>query len=160
VVVENTLDAQGVRERTRIDLLGGLLHSLVRHAPGNTPNYEVHTPNAVAAARGTNYDTDYQEGVERKNHRGCRKYTDVAVYDGVVEVSNPQSPQSGSVMVKKGHKTTVACGLLPTNSMTPYIAGGVLGITLIGGGVIGGVGVGGAFGGHYHDPKPPMTSSE
>ena len=58
-VVQNSLNADGSRAATQINLLGGLLHSLVRHAPGNAPNYEVHTPNAVAAARGTNYDTDY-----------------------------------------------------------------------------------------------------
>jgi hypothetical protein len=66
VIIANRLNASVQRAETRIDLLGGLLHPLVRFAPGNAPNYEVDTPNAAAAARGTNYDTDYTKGTPRK----------------------------------------------------------------------------------------------
>src|SRR5438128_7135371 len=127
-VVQDTLNADGSRTATQINLLGGLLHSLVRFAPGNAPNYEVHTPNAVAAARGTNYDTDYVKQ-DRKGYKDCREFTDVAVYDGVVEVSNPTNATAGSVKLKKGHKTTVPCGLLPTPpSAAALISAGALGI--------------------------------
>ena len=127
-VVQSTLNPDGSRAATRIDLLGGLLHSLVRFAPGNAPNYEVHTPNAVAAARGTNYDTDYVKE-DRKGYKDCREFTDVAVYDGVVEVSNPGNATAGTVKLKKGHKTTVPCGLLPLPaSSAALISAGALGM--------------------------------
>jgi hypothetical protein len=111
-VTQDQVGANGQRVETRLDLFGGLLHSLVRFAPGNAPNYEVHTPNAVAAARGTQYDTDYVNGVARKDHPGCSEFTDVAVFDGTVEVTNPKNKTAGSTTVTRGHKTTVPCGLL------------------------------------------------
>lgn len=58
---ENTLNADGSRASTRVSLLGGMVRSLVRSTPGRAPNFEVHTPNAVASARGTSYDVDYHK---------------------------------------------------------------------------------------------------
>jgi hypothetical protein len=60
-VDENTLNADGTRASTRVSLLGGMVRSLVRTTPGTPPNFEVHTPNAVASARGTSYDVDYHK---------------------------------------------------------------------------------------------------
>jgi hypothetical protein len=166
VIADNRVDASGHRAHTEIDLIRGLLHSLVRHTPGNAPNYEVHTPNAVAAARGTDYDTDYAEGENRKRRDGCLKFTDVRVYDGVVEVWNQSAP-GNSVKVSKGHKTVVPCGILPDPPAgQPVLAESVLGATLAGGGVLTGVGVGGVFSGHTGgsvDPpphRPPITASQ
>jgi len=62
VLTENTLNPDGSRASTKITLLNGLVRSLVRHVPGGTPNFEVHTPNAVASARGTMFDVSYHEG--------------------------------------------------------------------------------------------------
>jgi len=62
VLTENTLNPDGSRKSTKITLLTGLVRSLVRHAPGGSPNFEVHTPNAVASARGTMFDVSYHEG--------------------------------------------------------------------------------------------------
>jgi len=162
VVADNRLDASGHRSRTEIDLISGLLHSLVRHAPGNAPNYEVHTPNAVAAARGTDYDTDYAEGQKRKGFNGCLKFTDVSVYDGVVEVWNTSAPGS-PVKLRKGRKTTVPCGFPPDPPARPYLAEGALGTALAGGGIISGVALGGGFGTSSSDPpppRPPITASQ
>jgi ferric-dicitrate binding protein FerR (iron transport regulator) len=171
-LIENQLNAAGQRERTRLDLLGGLLHSLVYYAPGTAPNYEVHTPNAVAAARGTNYDTDYINGVVRKEHPGCREFTDVTVYEGIVQVSNPRNPTAGSTIVNTGHKTTVPCELLlgataatSAFSSTAMAAGATaLGASMVGSGVVLGVGVGGGFGRGVPSgpaptvrPTPPIT---
>ena len=154
-VVQSTLNPDGSRAATRIDLLGGLLHSLVRFAPGNAPNYEVHTPNAVAAARGTNYDTDYVKE-DRKGYKDCREFTDVAVYDGVVEVSNPTNATAGTIKLKKGHKTTVPCGLLPTPpSAAALISAGALGVA---GAVAVGVTVTGITGGF--SGNEPITPSQ
>jgi hypothetical protein len=58
---ENTLNPDGTRESTKVSLLGGMVRSLVRSTPGRAPNFEVHTPNAVASARGTSYDVDYHK---------------------------------------------------------------------------------------------------
>ncbi len=162
MIADNRLDAKGFRARTEVDLTIGLLHSLVRHAPGNAPNYEVHTPNAVAAARGTDYDTRYTEGEKSKKHKDCRKVTDVTVRDGVVEVWNPADPQHKEE-VKKGHKTEVGCGYIPDASDdNNLLAGGIIG-ALVGGGVVAGVG-GGFGGGGGSDPppphRPPVTASQ
>jgi hypothetical protein len=45
---------------TQVSLLSGMLRSIVHvTAGGPAPNFEVHTPNAIAAARGTDFDTSY-----------------------------------------------------------------------------------------------------
>lgn len=165
ILLQNQLNASGQRAMTRLDLLAGLLHSLVHFAPGNAPNYEVHTPNAVAAARGTNYDTDYISGVVREEHPGCREFTDVTVYEGIVEVTNPRNPTAGATKVISGHKTTVPCKLLlgATTSLTAFsssamVAGAAaLGTGAIASGVVVGIGVGGGFGGNgTHSPTPTV----
>ncbi len=155
VVERNDLNPDGSRAATEVKLLGGLLHSLVRHAPGNTPNYEVHTPNAVAAARGTDFDTDYAKGVERKEFIGCREFSDVSVYDGEVEVSNPTNPSAGSLKLKKGNKTTVPCGLLiaPAAAIGPLIGLGVAGAGVAG--AAAGVAVAVTSGGSSQSPVTP-----
>ncbi len=169
VITEERVDAHGQRLATRLELLGGLLHSLVRFAPGIAPNYEVHTPNAIAAARGTTYDTDYTEGQHRSGFALCREFTDVAVFDGAVEVSNPTNKTSGSIEVQRGHKTTVPCGLAPlsaiaassaaTTSSAATIAGGtMLGGSLAGAAVVGGMGAAGGFG--NDSTSFPMTPSQ
>jgi len=65
VLTENTLNPDGSRASTKVTLLGGLVRSVVRAAVGGAPNFEVHTPNAVAAARGTKFDVAYEKGQER-----------------------------------------------------------------------------------------------
>jgi hypothetical protein len=57
---ENTLNPDGSRASTRVSLLTGMVRSLVRSTAGTPPNFEVHTPNAVASARGTSFDVDYR----------------------------------------------------------------------------------------------------
>jgi len=65
VLTENTLNPDGSRASTKVTLLGGLVRSLVRVAAGAAPNFEVNTPNAVAAARGTKFDVSYEKGQAR-----------------------------------------------------------------------------------------------
>jgi hypothetical protein len=60
-LTENLLNPDGSRASTKVTLLSGLVRSLVHHGAGN-PNFEVYTPNAVAAARGTVFDVSYHEG--------------------------------------------------------------------------------------------------
>jgi hypothetical protein len=61
VLTENIVNPDGSRASTKITLLGGLVRSLVHLGPGGRPNFEVHTPNAVASARGTMFDVSYNE---------------------------------------------------------------------------------------------------
>ena len=65
VIEENRLNASGSRASTRLGLLQGLVRSVVRVSAGTPPNFEVHTPNAVASARGTIFDVSYEKGVAR-----------------------------------------------------------------------------------------------
>ena len=62
VLAEDTLNPDGSRASTKVTLLSGLVRSLVHFSPAGAPNFEVHTPNAVASARGTMFDVSYQEG--------------------------------------------------------------------------------------------------
>jgi hypothetical protein len=57
---ENTLNPDGTRASTKVSLISGMVRSLVRTTPGTAPDFIVHTPNAVASARGTSYDVDYR----------------------------------------------------------------------------------------------------
>jgi hypothetical protein len=108
---------------TRVGLFSGALRSLVTHASGGSvANYEVHTPNAVAAVRGTDFDTTYIEGAARPGYQGCQRYTDVRVREGVVAISNVANPGE-TVDVEAGYETTVPCMLPPLNAGPLGIAG-------------------------------------
>ncbi|MGH8011201.1 MAG: FecR family protein [Candidatus Binataceae bacterium] len=171
VIDQQVLAAGGTRATTRIGLLGGLVRSLVKVTPGTPPNFDVNTPNAVASARGTMYDTSFQNGVHRKGYKKCREFTDVSVYDGTVQVSNPTNPSAAPVTVTAGHKTTVPCALAPlpaTALLASSAAGGaaaaastfpfsgaILGAGVVAAGVVGGYGAAGGFGGPSH--RPPVT---
>jgi hypothetical protein len=137
LISEDTLNPNGTRARTAVTLLGGLVRSFVRFAPGSPPNFEVHTPNAVASARGTAYDTDYQNNVNRPNYAYCKEFSDVAVFNGTVEVKNPKNTSAASVTLQSGQKTTVPCGLaaLPAGAIATAAKTG-------GGGTAGGLGTG------------------
>jgi hypothetical protein len=65
VLTEIGLNPDGSRASTQVTLPGGLVRNLVHVAAGGALNFEVHTPNAVAAARGTQFDVLYEKGQER-----------------------------------------------------------------------------------------------
>jgi ferric-dicitrate binding protein FerR (iron transport regulator) len=96
-----------------IDLFKGKLRSLVNMIAGKRPAFEVHTPNAVASVRGTDFEAEYIEGRPCPGFPQCLRYTDVGVYRGTVEVRNPTSPRKVSVQVAAGYETTVPCELPP-----------------------------------------------
>jgi len=156
------VSSTGTRQSTQVSLLSGIVRSLVRFTPGTPPNYEVHTPNAVAAARGTSYDTQYSKGVPNDKYPGCLEFTNVNVFDGVVGVTNPTNPTSPEVQVKPGQKVIVPCGA------APLIAGTTAGIgtgALVAGGIIVGAGAGvggaaaaGAFDGSSGGGPPPKKA--
>jgi hypothetical protein len=101
------------------NLLKGRLRSLIKWSPSSlsaSSVFEVHTPNAIAGVRGTDFETAYIEGRPCPGFPDCLRYTDVGVYKGVVEVSNPTSKTAAAVTVTEGHETKVPCELPPTAS--------------------------------------------
>ena len=92
---------------TVVSMLGGFIHPVVRAAAGAT-RFEVHTPNAVAAVRGTDFIVHFSQGQARPGFGGCGTYTDVSVFAGTVAVANSANP-SATVDVAEGYATTVPC---------------------------------------------------
>jgi ferric-dicitrate binding protein FerR (iron transport regulator) len=156
---ENTLNPDGTRASTKLSLVNGLVRSLVKSTPGTPPNYEVHTPNAVASARGTGYEVDHHTGVQDDKYKGCTEFSHVSVYQGEVQVYNPTNPSAPPVEVKEGQKVTIPCGLAPTfgeASLTSAAALGVLGLLGAGGIAVAVVGATGGFSGHSNGPVSPV----
>jgi ferric-dicitrate binding protein FerR (iron transport regulator) len=171
------IDQQAVGATTRntkLSLFTGVVRSFVSFTSSPTPNFEVHTPNAVASARGTEYDTS-TDTQERKEYKDCRRFTEVSVFDGTVEVTNATNPGAGSVQVPAGHKTLVACGFAPVPptelgaAAGPAAAGAaaaggagaiagsttglLVGGAIVVGGTVGGLAAGGVIGGGSHPHK-------
>jgi FecR protein len=110
IVIE--LQTNDTHDRFVIDLLAGHLVSIVRS--GTVPAMTVRTPNALAAVNGAEFETAYIEGKSCPDSPPCLSYTDVGVFEGIVQVSNPTNPQNPSVRVKPGLETAVPCDLPPT----------------------------------------------
>jgi hypothetical protein len=134
--------AAGGARKTELNLVEGGLRSIVPVLL-RTEGFEIHTPNAVTAVRGTDFDTTYIEGRARPGYEGCQRYTDVRVREGVVAVFNPSNPAE-VVEVSAGYETTVPCLLAPLTAGPLGIAGAV---GPGGAGGRGGGGGGGAAGG-------------
>ena len=125
LVFDENVVVGGVRQRTLVRLLGGGVSSLIHTALlGGLPTFEVHSPNATAATRGTDFDTSYIEGVIRPGYEGCQRYTDIRVREGVVGITNPANP-AAEVDVPAGYETTVPCLLPPLNAGPLGITGAV-----------------------------------
>jgi FecR protein len=94
---------------TRVSLFSGVLRSLVNSSTGGAAaDYQVHTPNAVAAVRGTKFDTAYTENVIRPGYKGCERYTDVSVFQGTVNLAPLSAPNAGQD-VNAGYEATLPC---------------------------------------------------
>jgi hypothetical protein len=106
-------DVVGPVRDSFVKLFKGRLHSVVTPRGGRLPDFEVRTPNAVVGVRGTDFETEYIDGKPCPGFPRCLRYTDVGVYSGIVEVSNPTSPGAASVRVRTGYETTVPCELPP-----------------------------------------------
>ena len=123
---------------TRVGLFSGVMRSLVNAASGGAPaNYQVHTPNAVAAVRGTRFDTAYTENVIRPGYHGCERYTDVSVYQGTVNLASLAAPNAGQD-VGAGYEATLPCDKPPTSPGPLAMTGAVsLDSATAGGGSVG-----------------------
>jgi hypothetical protein len=147
--IDDSMVVNGTPAPSKVGLLGGELHSLITGAMrGSSPTFEVHTPNAVGAVRGTEFDTAYYEGITRTKYPNCHQFTDLAVEDGTVNVVNALNPGAGNLDVHKGERTTVACGSLGGGVVSGFSPGlaalGVAGAAGAGVGIAAGAG---AFGG-------------
>lgn len=112
----------GGHPHTRIGLLAGLVHALVNAAAGPN-NFQINTPNAVASVRGTKFDASYGSGPPRQGYGACREFTDVAVYEGIVDVSGAAKP-SAHRLLSAGYETTVACAGAPLAPAPIGVGGG------------------------------------
>jgi hypothetical protein len=110
VVIDHAMTSAG---DSTIELFKGRLRSVIDTVAGKPPGFEVHTPNAVASVRGTEFDTQYIEGKPCPGFPQCMRYTDIGVYQGIVDVHNPTSLKSIYVQVAAGYETTVPCELPP-----------------------------------------------
>ena len=99
---------------------------------GNPPNFEVHTPNAILAARATLFDTSYSEQPRWFGPSGCSQFTDEQTFKGAVGAKNAATPDAAEFVVEAGYETTIACGSPPL----PPGPLGVTGIPSSGGGAL------------------------
>ncbi|HXW84767.1 MAG TPA: FecR family protein [Candidatus Binataceae bacterium] len=102
------------RRASLLMLWNGKLRSIVKAVLAGAGDFEVHTPNAVAAVRGTDFETAFVQGKPCPEDHTCMRYTTVGVSSGKVAVSNPSTP-AASVLVTEGYETTVACESPPTS---------------------------------------------
>jgi len=158
---------------THMNLFAGIVRSLVNRTVGvNAPNFEVHTPNAVAAARGTLFDTAFFSGISRPSFGDAHDFTDVSVYEGLINLANINNV-AGGIDITAGFESTVAGILNPTTpgplgttgaislesgspksalTMSVPLAAALTG-TGVAGGVVGGLYGAGAFGGGSASPS-------
>ena len=109
--------ATTARRQAAIELWAGHLRAIVNLGVGGVPDFEVHTPNAISAVRGTEFETAYIAGRPCPEDRSCLRYTTVGVFHGVVAVANISNPAQ-AVRVTEGYETTVACEA-PATSPAP-----------------------------------------
>ena len=85
-----------------LEILLGRVHAYIRKRTGGAPPFQMGTPSAVIAVRGTRFDVEV-------NGRGV---SEVDVFDGLVEVASSTIPGS-SVLVSPGFSTRVGMGTSP-----------------------------------------------
>ena len=116
IIIDRHLIENETHIQTTVRLLLGKLRSWVNDTGGGgSVNFEIHTPNGVAAVRGTDFEVEFIEGKPCPADPSCLRYTTVGVYQGAVDVVNPTGPAgSPPVTVAAGYETTIACESPPT----------------------------------------------
>jgi hypothetical protein len=117
IVVSYQPFANHIHDHFMIELLDGhVRYTVERGALGTIPAIEVKAPNAITVAHGTDFEVAYITGRTCPDSlRPCREYTDISVYKGMVEVSNPADPKTPPVQISQGYGTAVPCDLPPTS---------------------------------------------
>jgi len=90
-------------------LLFGRIRAYITKRTGGAPPFQLGTPSAVVAVRGTRFDVIV-------NHQGV---TEVDVYQGLVEVAGVGIPGK-SVLVRPGYSTRVGLGMAPEQPVPTY----------------------------------------
>jgi FecR protein len=98
-----------------VEVLLGRVRAYIRKRTGGAPPFQMGTPSAVIAVRGTRFDVEV-------NGRGV---SEVDVFDGLVEVASAAIPGS-SVLVSPGFSTRVGMGTppeppVPTREIRPGV---------------------------------------
>ncbi len=98
-----------------MEILLGRVRAYIRKRTGGAPPFQMGTPSAVIAVRGTRFDVEV-------NGRGV---SEVDVFDGLVEVASTTVPGS-SVLVSPGFSTRVGLGTppeppVPTGEIRPSV---------------------------------------
>jgi hypothetical protein len=154
MLIDESVMVNGVGAPSKVGLLQGNLHSLIIGAmKGSTTTFEVNTPNAIGAVRGTDFTT-HTDNNGRQGYPDCFQFTDLSVDDGTVQFCNTATPPECKD-IKKGEHSTIACGGFAGASGAGAAGLGTVGtVGVVAGGVAvaAGVGVGvaagtGAFGG-------------
>jgi len=149
LVIDDSVLVNGVGAPSKVGLLQGDLHSIIVGAmKGSSTTFEVNTPNAIGAVRGTDFSM-HTDNNGRQGYPDCFQFTDLSVDDGTVQFCNTATPPECKD-IKKGEHSTMACGGFAGASGAGGL--GTLGATALGVGLAAGAGVGiaagaGAFGG-------------
>lgn len=114
LIIERYALSGEARQSALLSLLVGRLRSIVKVLVGPVPVFEVHTPNATASVRGTEFETAYIADRPCPEDRSCTRYTTVGVTRGIVAVRNPSNP-TPAVEVHEGYETTVPCESAPSS---------------------------------------------
>lgn len=98
-----------------VEILLGRVRAYIRKRTGGAPPFQMGTPSAVIAVRGTRFDVEV-------NGRGV---SEVDVFDGLVEVASTATSGS-SVLVSPGFSTRVGIGTppeppVPTGEIRPSV---------------------------------------
>src|SRR5271166_5617571 len=71
ITIDESMLVNGVGAPSKVGLLGGDVHSVIVGAMrSSATTFEVHTPNAIGAVRGTEWSEHYDED-EHKEAKGC-----------------------------------------------------------------------------------------
>jgi FecR protein len=167
LTIDESTAIGGVETPTKVGLLTGHLHTLITDAmrTGSPTAFEVHTPNAVGAVRGTEWDEEYEEGTPKSDrYKTCLQYTEVWVEDGCVHVWNPGISGDPGQDACKGQYVKVPCGYAPMGAEAAGGLGGAatfatLGAIAAGAAIAGGVVAATSGGGGSGGPPPPPPSS-
>ena len=109
ITIDDSVLVNGVGAPSKVGLLGGDLHTVILGAMrGSSTTFQVNTPNAIGAVRGTQWHEHYDED-EHKESKGCRQTTEVDVDDGTVQVCNTENPPVCKD-IHQGQHTYVRCG--------------------------------------------------
>ena len=151
LVIDSSVMVNGVGAPSKVGLLQGDLHSLIVGAmKGSSTTFEVNTPNAIGAVRGTDFQT-HTDNNGRQGYPDCFQFTDLSVDNGTVQFCNTANPPECKD-IKAGEHSTMACGGFAGAGGAGAAGLGAVGATVVGVGLAAGAGVGiaagaGAFGG-------------